>query len=298
MFTPTPVVNKVTEWVDTEGKVIRPQEEGSKVPGKVPNYELVVTVTNPETGKVTHIFKPVTKEGKTTVWIDVNGKPLKPTAPGTEEAGSVHNYKLVRTITNPETGDVIHVFTPTPVVNRVTEWVDTEGKVIRPQEDGSKDPGKVPNYELVGTVKDPETGKVTHIFKPATKQIVTVWVDENGKPVRPLAKGDNPAGLVSGYELVKTIKDPETGNVLHVFKPKGSEKPGENPGTPNTPEKPMDPNSPAKPEGERSPVDVVKSQFKRLANTGNETTNTATAGFGALLAGIAVAVRRRQKKDK
>ena len=105
-----------------------------------------------------------------------------------------------------------------------------------------------------------------------------------------------------------------------MFKPKGSENPGtpgqtpgnpgENPGTPgtpntpekpmdpNTPEKPMDPNSSAKPEGERSPVDVVKSQFKRLANTGNETTNTAAAGFGALIAGIAVAVRRRQRKDK
>ena len=314
VFTPTPVVNKVTEWVDTEGKVIRPQEDGSKVPGKVPNYELVGTVTNPETGKVTHIFKPTTPDKPSTVWVDVNGKPLKPTAPGKEEAGSVPNYKLVRTVTNPETGDVIHIFTPTPVVNKVTEWVDTEGNVIRPKEEGSKVPGNVPNYELVGTVKDPETGKVTHIFKPASKGIVTVWVDENGKPVRPLAKGDNPAGTVSGYELVKTIVDPETGNVLHVFKPKGSVKPGTpetpgqnpgqnpgtpgNPGTPNTPEKPMDPNSPAKPEGERSPVDVVKSQFKRLANTGNETTNTAAAGFGALLAGIAVAVRRRQKKDK
>ena len=309
VFTPTPVVNKVTEWVDTEGKVIRPQEDGSKVPGKVPNYTLVGTVTNPETGKVTHIFKPTTPDKPSTVWVDVNGKPLKPTAPGKEEAGSVPNYKLVRTVTNPETGDVIHIFTPTPVVNKVTEWVDTEGNVIRPTKPGTEEAGKVPNYELVGTVKDPETGKVTHIFKLATKQIVTVWVDENGKPVRPLAKGDNPAGSVSGYELVKTIKDPETGNVLHVFKPKGSEKPGtpgqtpgenpgQNPGTPNTPEKPMDPNSPAKPEGERSPVDVVKSQFKRLANTGNETTNTAAAGFGALLAGIAVAVRRRQKKDK
>ena len=308
VFTPTPVVNKVTEWVDTEGKVIRPQEDGSKVPGKVPNYELVGTVTNPETGKVTHIFKPTTPDKPSTVWVDVNGKPLKPTAPGKEEAGSVPNYKLVRTVTNPETGDVIHIFTPTPVVNKVTEWVDTEGNVIRPTKPGTEEAGKVPNYELVGTVKDPETGKVTHIFKPASKGIVTVWVDENGKPVRPLAKGDNPAGTVSGYELVKTIVDPETGNVLHVFKPKGSVKPGtpetpgqnpgQNPGTPNTPEKPMDPNSPAKPEGERSPVDVVKSQFKRLANTGNESTNTAAAGFGALLAGIAVAVRRRQKKDK
>ena len=327
VFTPAPVINKVTEWVDTEGKVIRPQEDGSKVPGKVPNYELIGTVTNPETGKVTHIFKPVTKEGKTTVWIDVNGKPLKPTAPGTEEAGSVPNYKLVRTITNPETGDVIHVFTPTPVVNKVTEWVDTEGKVIRPQEDGSKDPGKVPNYELVGTVKDPETGKVTHIFKPVTKKPVTVWVDVNGKPLKPLAEGSNPAGEVPGYELVGTKVDPATGNLLHVFKPIGSATPGENPGTPGAnsgtpgtnpetpgqnpgtpgqnpgtpgqnPEKPMDPNAPANPAGERGPVDVVKDQFKRIANTGSETTNSAAAGFGALIAGIALAVRRRQNKNK
>ena len=190
---------------------------------------------------------------------------------------------------------------------KTTEWVDEKGNPIKPVTPGTYPAGSTPNYELVGTVTNPATGKVTHIFKPATKQKVTVWVDVNGKPVRPLAKGDNPAGLVSGYELVKTIKDPATGNVIHVFKPKGSEKPGTpgqtpgtpgNPGTPNTPEKPMDPNSPAKPEGERSPVDVVKSQFKRLANTGNETTNTAAAGFGALIAGIAVAVRRRQKKDK
>ena len=86
------------------------------------------------------------------------------------------------------------MFTPTPVVNKVTEWVDTEGKVIRPQEDGSKDPGKVPNYELVGTVKDPETGKVTHIFKPVTKKQVTVWVDVNGKPLKPTAPGKEEAG--------------------------------------------------------------------------------------------------------
>ena len=314
VFKVMPAIHEITEWVDVNGKVLNPQEEGVKDPGKVPNYTLVGTVTNPETGKVTHIFKPTTSDKPSTVWVDVNGKPIKPLESGAKEAGSVPKYKLVRTVKNPETGDLIHVFDIEPAINNVTEWVDTEGNVIRPKEEGSKVPGKVPNYELVGTVKDPETGKVTHIFKPATKQIVTVWVDENGKPVRPLAKGDNPAGTVSGYELVKTIVDPETGNVLHVFKPKGSVKPGTpetpgenpgqnpgtpgNPGTPNTPEKPMDPNSPAKPEGERSPVDVVKSQFKRLANTGNESTNTAAAGFGALLAGIAVAVRRRQRKDK
>ena len=331
VFKEIPAIHKITEWVDVDGKVLKPQEEGVKDPGKVNNFNLVGTVTNPETGKVTHIFKPSTSDKPSTVWVDVNGKSLKPTAPGKVEAGSVPKYKLVGTKVNPNTGDVIHVFEP--VINNVTEWVDTEGNVIRPKEEGSKVPGNVPNYELVGTVKDPETGKVLHIFKPVTKKQVTVWVDVNGKPLKPLAEGINPAGEVPNYELVGTKVDPATGNHLHVFKPKGSVTPGTpgtpgtNPGTPGTnpgtpgqnpgtpgqtpgtpgqnpgtpganPEKPMDPNAPANPAGERGPVDVVKDEFKRLANTGSETTNSAAAGFGALIAGIALAVRRRQNKNK
>ena len=43
-------------------------------------------------------------------------------------------------------------------------------------------------------------------------------------------------------------------------------------------------------------VATSKAQVKCLANTGSETNNTA-AGFGALLAGIAVAIRKRRKED-
>ena len=211
---------KTTEWVDEKGNPIKPVTPGTYPAGSTPNYELVGTVTNPETGKVTHIFKPVTKEGKTTVWVDVNGKPLKPAAPRTEEAGTVPNYKLVGTTTDPDTGNVIHVFTPTPVVNKVTEWVDTEGKVIRPQEDGSKVPGEVPNYELVGTVTNPETGKVTHIFKSTTSdKPSTVWVDVNGKPLKPTAPGTEEAGNVPNYKIVETKVNPKTGDQIHVFTP-------------------------------------------------------------------------------
>ena len=317
---------KTTEWVDEKGNPIKPVTPGTYPAGSTPNYELVGTVTNPETGKVTHIFKPVTKEEKTTVWVDVNGKPLKPAKPGTEEAGKVPNYKLVGTTVDPTTGNVIHVFTPTPVVNKVTEWVDTEGKVIRPQEDGSKDPGKVPNYELVGTVKDPETGKVTHIFKPVTKKQVTVWVDVNGKPLKPLAEGSNPAGEVPGYELVGTKVDPETGNLLHVFKPKGSVTPGtnpgtpgENPGTPGTPanpEKPMDPNAPANPttpanpatptmpsapvNGEAPQAPAATSEAKgqaELPNTGTaDNASLAALGLLGVLSGFGL-VARKKKED-
>ena len=324
---------KTTEWVDEKGNPIKPVTPGTYPAGSTPNYELVGTVTNPETGKVTHIFKPTISDKPSTVWVDVNGKPLKPTAPGKEEAGSVPKYKLVETKINPETGDVIHVFTPTPVVNKVTEWVDTEGNVIRPQEDGSKDPGKVPNYELVGTVKDPETGKVTHIFKPVTKKQVTVWVDVNGKPLKPLAEGSNPAGEVPGYELVGTKVDPETGNLLHVFKPKGSVTPGTNPGTPGenpgmpgqnpgtpgtpaNPEKPMDPNAPANPttpanpatptmpsapvNGEAPQAPAAPSEAKgqaELPNTGTaDNASLAALGLLGVLSGFGL-VARKKKED-
>ena len=55
--------------------------------------------------------------------------------------------------------------------------------------------------------------------------------------------------------------------------------------TPKVPEKEVEPVKP-----------VVTTQVKRLANTGSETSNAATLDFGALIAGIALAVRKRQKE--
>ena len=55
--------------------------------------------------------------------------------------------------------------------------------------------------------------------------------------------------------------------------------------TPKVPEKAVEPVKP-----------VVTAQVKRLANTGSETSNAAALGFGALIAGIALAVRKRQKE--
>ena len=55
--------------------------------------------------------------------------------------------------------------------------------------------------------------------------------------------------------------------------------------TPKAPEKAVEPVKP-----------VVIAQVKRLANTGSETSNAAVLGFGALIAGIALAVRKRQKE--
>ena len=69
--------------------------------------------------------------------------------------------------------------------------------------------------------------------------------------------------------------------------------------TPAPKPEPMSESKPAPkaPEKEVEPVKpVAAAQVKRLANTGSETSNAAALGFGALIAGIALAVRKRQKE--
>ena len=233
-----------------------------------------------------------TKDGKPGAAYNTTDKDVKPTRITTPE-GRV--YELVPTSTKGNENGSVEAGKITEVTyvykevkgNVVVHYTDEAGNIIA--ED----------------VKDTTDGSISSAYDTTDKKLATITTKDGKK-----------------YVLVPTAtKGAETGKVTegttevtYVYKeikeetPEKPEKPGtpgqtpgnpgEKPGTPNTPEKPMDPNSPAKPEGERSPVDVVKSQFKRLANTGNETTNTAAAGFGALIAGIAVAVRRRQKKDK
>ena len=130
---------------------------------------------------------------------------------------------------------------------KTTEWVDEKGNPIKPVTPGTYPAGSTPNYELVGTVTNPETGKVTHIFKPSTKKPVTVWVDVNGKPVKPLAEGDNPAGSIPGYALVETINVEGTGNVIHVFKRTTNGRPQKEDSTHGGSLTPSQPGSPARP---------------------------------------------------
>jgi len=171
---------------------------------------------------------------------------------------------------------------------KTTEWVDEKGNPIKPVTPGTYPAGSTPNYELVGTVTNKETGKVTHIFKPSTKKPVTVWVDVNGKPVKPLAEGDNPAGSIPGYALVETINVEGTGNVIHVFKRTTNGRPQKedsthggsltpsqpgSPATPSTnPTNPVRPTDPSQPETPVVPADP--SQPVTPANPAAPTTPT------------------------
>ncbi|MDU4714060.1 MAG: YSIRK-type signal peptide-containing protein [Gemella haemolysans] len=262
-----------TFFKDKEGKEIPgyPSEEG-ETPKKdnIPGYRFVETKKLPN-GDIEHVYEKVK-----TFFKDKEGKeiPGYPSEDGTTPNKDIPGYRFVETKKLPN-GDIEHVYekvtppapTPTPVVEKTTSWVDENGNPLKPMEDGTKVPGEISGYEFVRTVTDKD-GNVRHIFKPVTRipeeNRTTTWVDENGNPLKPSEKGTKEAGKVPGYEFVKTVVDKE-GNLVHVFRK-----------VTNSDE---------------------KVQPKRLANTGEGGVDTGLAGFGALLAGIAVAVRKRQRKD-
>ena len=89
--------------------------------------------------------------------------------------------------------------------------------------------------------------------------------------------------------------DPPTVDIPELKIPEESKpQPEPSPAPAPTPEPQPAPKDPEKAVEPVKPV--VTAQVKRLANTGSETSNAATLGFGALIAGIALAVRKRQKE--
>ena len=312
------VYEKVTTvFKDKEGNVIpgTPTEDGTTPKKDIPGYRFVETKTLPN-GDTEHVYEKVN-----TVFKDKDGNviPGTTTEVGEQPKKDIPGYRFVETKTLPN-GDIEHVYekvttpTPTPSVEKPKGLIrDTEGNVIPGFEFDMLSPVlDIPEYEYVETVTDPD-GTVRHVYRakqtihrdkdgnpipnvPAkekglkgsrnipgyrlveTKKLpngdveyiyekvtaTTTWTDENGNPIKPSEKGSVEAGAVSGYEFVRTVVD-ENGNVRHIFRKVTAATP--------------------------------KAQVKRLANTGSETSNTAAAGFGVLLAGIAAAIRKRKKED-
>ena len=258
----TPSVEKQKGLIrDTEGNVIPGFEFDMLSPVlDIPEYQYVETVTDPD-GTVRHVYR-----AKQTIHRDTEGNPI-PNVPktekGTKDPKKVPGYKVVDTKKLPN-GDTEYIYEK---VKPSTTWTDENGNPLKPSANGLVDAGSIEGYEYAGTVVD-EDGNVRHIFKKSTRipatNVVTTWTDENGNPLRPSENGAKGMGTVEGYEFVRTVVD-ENGNIRHIFRKV----------TPATP----------------------KAQVKRLANTGSETSNTAAAGFGVLLAGIAAAIRKRRKED-
>ena len=253
-----------TFFKDKDGNVIPnyPTEEGKQPKKDIPGYRYVKSNPLPN-GDVEHVYEKVT-----TFFKDKDGNDIKPKESGSVDKKDIPEYRFVETKKLPN-GDTEHVYEKVK-----TFFKDKDGNVIPnvPSEEGVTPKKDIPGYRFVETKKLPN-GDVEHVYEKVTPptptptpmvEKTTSWVDENGNPIKPSEKGTKDPGSIPGYELVRTYVD-ANGNVRHIFRK----------GTPATP----------------------KAQVKRLANTGSETSNTAAAGFGVLLAGIAAAIRKRKKED-
>ena len=98
-------------------------------------YEKVPNTPNPEQPgeEIPEKPTPGTPESNhITIWVDENGKPLKPEKPGTHEPGNIPGYRYITTVT--KDGVTIHKFEKiTPVdPNRPTPDNSTPEVPIKP----------------------------------------------------------------------------------------------------------------------------------------------------------------------
>ena len=107
-----------------------------------------------------------------------------------------------------------------------TEYVDEDGNTISPKENGTKEKKDIDGYEFVRTEKD-DKGNTKHIYKKKTTptpDVVTEYVDENGKTIAPKEDGKKPNKEINGYEFVRTETD-DKGNTKHIYKKKTTPSP-------------------------------------------------------------------------
>ena len=179
------VYEKVTtSFKDKEGNEIpgNPTEEGEQPKKDIPGYEFVTTTTDKD-GNVTHVYRKVVKT--TTSFVDESGKPVSPNEEGDQPKKDIPGYRFVETKKLPN-GNTEHVYekvtppaptpTPTPFEYKViTTYVDENGELIIPDENGSH-PGKsLEGYELVRTKTD-ANGNVHNVYRKIQSQ----------KPVQPV----------------------------------------------------------------------------------------------------------------
>ena len=178
-----------TSFKDKEGNEIpgNPSEDGDQPKKSIPGYRFVETKKLPN-GDIEHVYEKVKTSHKDK---DGNEIPNYPTEDGDQPKKAIPGYRFVETKKLPN-GDIEHVYekistplipqtepyspTPIPVTEKVlTTYVDENGELIIPDENGSH-PGKsLEGYELVRTETD-ANGNVRNVYRKIQSQ----------KPVQPV----------------------------------------------------------------------------------------------------------------
>ena len=178
-----------TSFKDKEGNEIpgNPSEDGDQPKKAIPGYRFVETKKLPN-GDIEHVYEKVKTSFKDKEGNEIPGNPSED---GDQPKKDIPGYRFVETKKLPN-GDIDHVYekistplipqtepyspTPTPVTEKVlTTYVDENGELIIPDENGSH-PGKsLEGYELVRTETDANEN-VRNVYRKIQSQ----------KPVQPV----------------------------------------------------------------------------------------------------------------
>ena len=177
------VYEKVTTtFKDKDGNVIpgTTTEDGEQPKKDIPGYRFVETKKLPN-GDVEHVYEKVKTSYKDK---DGNEIPNYPTEDGEQPKKDIPGYRFVETKKLPN-GDVEHVYekvttpaptpsvnpyNPTPITEKVlTTFVDENGELIIPDENGSHPRKSLEGYELVRTETD-ANGNVRNVYRKVQSQ--------------------------------------------------------------------------------------------------------------------------------
>ncbi len=309
--------NLVVKYVDEKGKDLIPSEttEGKvgdeySTSGKVIPGHLLVRVEGEAKGKigkdgstVTYVYKPIGSwipniPGQPTTPIKYPNDPTDPTKPGSDKP--VLPYVPGHTPVDGNGQPLKPVDPNDPTKGYISPDIPTN-----PGEDTPINyiPNVTPNGDQNGYTPQP---------KPQPEQVMTYYVDENGKDIAPSEKGAQAPKGISGYEYVTTTKDPN-GNLVHHYKKVATPQPV--PSTPETPEQPVAPVQPEQPTNPNQPAVPAPAETsvatdsatqpatpkyvdgqKELPNTGTEA-NASLAALGLLGALGGFGLLARKKKE-
>ncbi|WP_241673671.1 SHIRT domain-containing protein [Finegoldia sp. BIOML-A1] len=222
--TTTPTVDKITKFVDENGKEISKSTKGDNPKMDIDGYEFVKTTTDKD-GNTVHIYKKKTTTptvDKITKFVDENGKEISKSTKGDNPKMDIDGYEFVKTTTDKD-GNTVHIYkkkTTTPTVDKITKFVDENGKEISKSTKGDNPKMDIDGYEFVRTETDKD-GNTVHIYKKKenTSKVVTKFVDEKGNPIAESEDGKKAKKDIKGYEFVRTETDKD-GNTVHIYKKK------------------------------------------------------------------------------
>ena len=237
----------------------------------------------------------------TTEWIDVNGKELKRPEKGVHEREKFPSHVWLASIL--EGDKIVHIYleessSVDKSEYKITVWFDKDGNPIKPDQPGTHEPGTIPGYRFMTTTTT--DGVTVYRFNKITPENpnrptpesnhITIWVDENGKPLKPEKPGTHEPGTIPGYRLITTVtKDGVTIHKFEKITPVDPNRPTPDNPTPelsNTP-KPEEPNTPTS----------VSTTKVELPNTGTATNGFFTAEVAAILAGLGILIPGVKKKE-